>query len=402
MKFQQYEETIAILNSHIKKSEILERVSLREALGRTLAKDIIAQENYPKCATAAMDGYACRFEDLKLGKKLKMLGNLPAGTSPQSISLNQNECLKTYTGSLMCTNSDTLIQIENVKDEGEFIIITEMVTKENAVRPVGESYKKDEILLSKGAKISYPEIALLAELGKSYVDVIAKPRIAVLSTGSEIKDLGESLENDAQIYSSNHIAIATMAKLMGCEVVLLPIVKDDETSLERTIFSALASVDILITTGGVSFGDYDFIKSILKNNFEIIVNGAAIKPGRHIKVAKKDEKYIVALPGFSYSAMVCAALYLRMMVDKMLGSTQAYEFSAILRQDYVKKSPFLEFSACNISMENGQIYADLFGKKSGSSAIVNNLNQNSNLLVVPLESTGYKKGDIVKIIKMPS
>lgn len=400
MKFKTYEETLSVLKNSIKPWNKVEKVSITECLNRILATDIVAKENYPQFETSAMDGYACKFNDLSLGK-LKILGDIPAGTRPKDISINEAECIKTFTGSLMCKNSDTLIPIENVEVKDGYIIINNVVKQGFGVRKVGESYKKNDILLKKGTKLSYSEIALLAELGEFHISVFMKPKVSILATGSEIKDLGEPLETPAQIHSSNHIAIASMIKLMGCEPIILPLVKDKEELVKEAIINGVQSCDMLITTGGVSVGDYDFVKSSIKENCEILVNGAAIKPGRHIKIAKFDDKYIFALPGFPYSAMVMCVLYVRVVINKLLFSQDENEIEAILSEDYVKKTQFLEFSACNLTFKDGKIYASLQGKKSGSSAIVNNLNNNAALLICPIEKTdGIKKGEVVKVLKM--
>ncbi|CZE49881.1 molybdopterin molybdotransferase MoeA [Campylobacter geochelonis] len=399
--FQSYEESLKILKKHTTEWNRVEKVVLTEALGRILATDIVAKENYPSHETSAMDGYACRFCDFDgvENAELKLLGDVPAGAL-KNVKLGKNECIKTFTGSLMCEDSDTLVPIENVLVKDGVVKITNPVKRGFAVRKVGESYKKDEVLITKGTKLSYSEIALLAELGEYHISVFIKPKIAVLSTGSEIKDLGETLEHEAQIRSSNHVAIASMAKLMGCEAQILPIVKDEPNLVKEAIINGLQGCDILITTGGVSVGDYDFVKGALNQNCEVIINGAAIKPGRHIKVAKFNDKFIFALPGFPYSAMVMCVLYVRVLLDSFFGS-KSHEINAVLSEDYKKKSPFLEFVACNIEVnQNGVVMANLKGKKDGSSAIVNNLNSEAALLIVPLELDGYKKGDVVKILKM--
>lgn len=400
MKFKSYEETLKTLKNSIKPCEKIQKVAITSTLNRILAVDIIAKENYPQYETSAMDGYACKFSDLSAGK-LKILGDIPAGTNPMNIGLKDGECIKTFTGSLMCKNSDTLIPIENVDVKDGYIFINQGVKKGFAVRKIGESYKKDDILIRKGTKLSYSEIALLAELGEFHISVFMKPKVGVLATGSEIRDLGEALQTPAQIHSSNHIAIASMLELMGCEAVILPIIKDEKNLVKEAIINGIKSCDMLITTGGVSVGDYDFVKSSLKENCEILVDGAAIKPGRHIKIAKFNDKYIFALPGFPYSAMVMCVLYVRVLINELFCIKEENEIEAILSQDYVKKTEFLEFTACNITFKDGKVFANLEGKKSGSSAIINNLNNNAALLICPLEKKdGLKNGEVVKVLKM--
>ncbi|NLY03769.1 MAG: molybdopterin molybdotransferase MoeA [Campylobacter sp.] len=399
MKFTPYDETIKILKAHTPKWDRVEKVTLTNALNRYLAKDIEAKQSYPTCETSSMDGYALKFDESR--NKYKILGDAPAGEL-REIKLKDDECVKTFTGALMAKNSDTLVPIENVEIKGSTLHIVKPVPKGKAVRVVGESYKKGEILLKKGTKISYSEIALLAELGEFYVSVFVKPKVAILATGNEIKDLGEPLENETQIRSSNHVALAAIVELMGCEPIILPIVKDEPTAVSSAIINALKSCDILLTTGGVSVGDYDFVKGTLRDNFEVIIDGSAIKPGRHIKIAKSGDKFIFALPGFPYSAMVMCVLYARRLINSYFCNEKSYIFNAILDEDFTKQSNFLEFTACNVtSKKNGELRVNLSGKKRGSSAIVNNLNKNAFLLITPLEYKGYKAGEVVKVLKMP-
>lgn len=395
-EFMSYEKSLEILRSSLKQWKRVEKIAITDVLDRHIAVDIIAQQNYPEKPVSAMDGYAFAWQENLT--ELELITDLPAGTDKQ-LQISNTKCVKTFTGSLMSEGADTLIPIENVEISGNKVIIKKPVAKGFAVREVGESYKKGEILIKKGTKISYAEMALLAELGLFHISVFIKPRVAILSTGSEIKDLGEPLENPAQIHSSNHIAIAALIRKMGGEPILCPIVVDKKELVEQAIIDAIQYSDILITTGGVSVGDYDFVKGALKQNFEILIDGAAIKPGRHIKIAKSDDKYIFALPGFPYSAMVMCILYVRVLFNEYFFKPEP-KITAIMQEDYTKRSPFLEFTAVNLVNENGQVFVNLNGKKLGSSAIINNLTNQAALLIIPKESEFIAKGEVVEVLLM--
>ncbi|MCR6575485.1 molybdopterin molybdotransferase MoeA [Campylobacter insulaenigrae] len=389
-----YDESLKILHKHIQAYEKVEKISLTECLNRILAVDIIALHNHPKFPTSAMDGYAIKFDNQD--ENLKIIGEVPAGIFP-TFNVKDQECVKTFTGSLMSDGSDTLVPIEKVEIKDDILIIKEKVNKGFAVRKVGESYKEGEILLKKGIKISYSEIALLAELGYFHISVFIKPIVGILSSGNEIKDLGESLDHPAQIRSSNHVAIANMAKKLHCQTRIFPLLKDDKENTQNTLRQALNSCDILITTGGVSMGDFDFLKQAIKD-YEIIIDKVDVKPGKHIKIAKFENKFIFALPGFPYSAMVIFNLYVRELLNVWLLQETDYKFQAFLSEDYKKKSSHLEFIACNIEFKNGKIFANLKGKKEGSSAIINNLNHKAALLIA---KDDLKEGNLVDIILMP-
>ncbi len=392
-----YEDSLKILKDTVEIWDKVEKIAITDALDRNIAHDVIADKNYPAKPVSAMDGYAFAYGDSL--SELELITDLPAG-SDKEIKISGNKCVKTFTGSLMSEGSDTLVPVENVEVNGSKITIKKGVSKGFAVRAVGESYKKGEILIKKGTKLSYAEIALLAELGIFHVSVFIHPRVAIIATGSEIRDLGEPLENAAQIHSSNHIGIAMQIRKMGAEPILCEIVKDEAALVKKAIINALKSADILITTGGVSMGDYDFVKDTLKENFSVIIDKAAVKPGRHIKIAKSGEKYIFALPGFPYSAMVMCVLYVRVLINLWLGNNEP-KITAIMDEDYKKRSPFLEFTAVNLENREGKNFVNLNGKKLGSSAIVNNLTNKAALLMIPMDKEFLKKGEIVEILMMP-
>ncbi|WP_149706578.1 molybdopterin molybdotransferase MoeA [Campylobacter concisus] len=395
--FMSYADSLKILKDTINAWEKVEKVAITDALDRNIAYDVTAAENYPAKPVSAMDGYAFAFKEGL--NELELITDLPAG-SDKGLHVEGSKCVKTFTGSLMSEGTDTLVPVENVEVSGSKIIIKKSVPKGFAVRAVGESYKKGEILIKKGTRLTYAEIALLAELGVFHVSVFVRPRVAILATGSEIKDLGEPLENPAQIHSSNHVGIAMQIRKMGAEPIICEIVRDKAELVKKAIINALKSADILVTTGGISMGDYDFVKGALNENFSLIIEGAAIKPGRHIRVAKSGDKYIFALPGFPYSAMVMCVLYVRVLINTWF-SQEEPKITAIMDEDYKKRSPFLEFTAVNLENRDGKIFVNLNGKKLGSSAIVNNLTNEAALLIIPKETEFIAKGEVVEVLKMP-
>lgn len=358
-----------------------ERVALSGSLGRILAEDIIAKYNDPQFPTASMDGYAVKHEDLQKGV-LTVLGDNPAGSDEQRVVLS-GECIKTFTGSKMPEGSDTLIQIENVTFEEGKITINESVPYGSSVRPVGEGYKAGDVLIKKGTKIGFVEIGVLAGLNRVMVKVMLRPRVAVISTGSEILDLGEESDNPAQIRSSNNYTLAALFESAGAEVIQLGTVGDNRDAIMQTFQNALESADIVVSTGGVSVGDYDFVKDIVPRlGVDVIFKGVAIKPGRHIMVAGRDKKFVLALPGFAYSSTVTAILFVLPLIAKMLGKHEAYKVvEAELKENFRKRSHFTEFTTCNLSVENGKYFVDFHDKKVGSSGILTNMLHQSALMI---------------------
>ena len=375
-----------------------ENVPLSTALGRVLAKDIVAALNDPEFPTASMDGYAVIHADLD-NESIRILGDNPAGNNETRI-VTSGTCIKTFTGSKMPQGSDTLIQIENVNAYEGKISIEEKVPFGSSVRPIGEGYKAGDILIKKGTKIGFAEIGVMAGLNIVMVNVAVRPRVAVIATGSEILDLGVQSDNPAQIRSSNNYTLAALFEQAGAEVIQLGTVGDDKDSIMKTFENALCSADILVSTGGVSVGDYDFVKDIVPRlGAEVAFKGVGIKPGRHIMVAQRESKFILALPGFAYSSTVTAMLYVLPLIAKMQGRQKAFKtVAAKLSENFTKRSRFTEFTACNILVEDGQYLVNFNGKKVGSSAILTNMLNNSALMISGEEDKNLEAGTFVNVI----
>ena len=398
MNFLSYETSQNMLDLLPVDSSRSERVSLSESRGRILAEDIVAKFNDPQFPTASMDGYALKHEDLEKGV-LTVLGDNPAGND-ETRTVNSGESIKTFTGSMMPSGTDTLIQIENVTYDDGKITINESVPKGWSVRPIGEGYRAGDVLITKGIKIGFAEIGVMAGLNQVMVQVAIRPRVAVIATGSEILDLGEHSDNPAQIRSSNNYTLAALFEQAGAEVIQLGTAPDDKDAIMATFERALSSADILVSTGGVSVGDYDFVKDIVPRlGAEVVYKGVGIKPGRHILLAKRDAKFVLALPGFPYSSAVTSILYGLPLVSKMLGKKEPYKIvAAKLKNDFTKRSRFTEFTACNVKVEDGEYYVDFEGKKVGSSAILTNMLNESALMIAGEEDAFLEAGTYVNVI----
>ncbi len=395
-----YEQSMADLEAVEIKTTAVERVFLSSAIGRILAEDIIAKENSPAYPTSAMDGYAIWASDQSMGS-IEVVGDNPAGAEDIK-EVTPGFCIKTFTGSLMPEGADTLIPIENVTFENGKIIINEEVAEGFSVRPIGENFKKDDILVKKGTKLGYAEIGVMASLNIVMPPVFMKPRVAVISTGSEILDLGEESTHASQIRSSNNYTLAALAEQAGGITVQQGIVKDDRTSITAAFENALASSDIVVTTGGVSVGDYDFVKDIIPElGAEVIYKGVKIKPGQHIMLAKKGNKFIIGLPGFAFSSTVTFMLYVMPIIRRMMAlDADLPTVEATLTQSFNKRAKKTEFSPCNLHFHNGRYEVDFKGKKIGSSAILTNMLGNCALVVTGETAHSLEIGDKVKVINL--
>ena len=378
-----------------------EQVFLTDALNRVLAEDIVAQEDYPSHPTSAMDGYAIIHADLEKFEALQLNGDNPAGADDIG-TVNSGYCIKTFTGSLMPKGSDTLIPIENVRVEEGNICIEKPVPEGFAVRPVGESYREGEVLIPKGTLLGFAEIGVLAGINRVMVPVVVRPRVAVIATGSEILDIGEPQRHAGQIRSSNSYTLEALIRQLGAECVQMGIVGDDKKAIGERFDEALRAADIIVSTGGVSVGDYDFVKHIVpKLGAEVIFKGVNIKPGQHVMVAQRGEKFLVSLPGFAYSSTVTFILYAAPLIARMLGRDSLFEtVEATLRVPFVKRSDKSEFTACNLRFEEGRYWVDFEGKKSGSSAILTNLLDAAGLMICGEEDGELEAGTMVRVIKL--
>ena len=398
MAFMHFDESIEIIkNIEIKNYKTCKKY-LTETLGYVLAEDVVTDHNSPAFPTSAMDGYAVKHEDLVLGR-LKISSINPAGSDLSDV-VKDGCCIKTFTGSLMPDGADTLIPIENVTVEGSEIIINEKVPFGFSVRAIGENYSEGQKLISSGTKINFVFIVVMASLNIVAPLVFEKPRVAILSTGSELLELGETQTSDAQIRSSNNYILEALVKKYDGEALQLGCISDDKESILSAVESALMQSDIVVTTGGVSVGDFDFVKDVIVElGCEVLFKGVRVKPGQHIMVVRRDDKFIVALPGFAYSSTVTALLYMLPLISKLQrGRCSLRIVEATLRASFNKRNKKAEFTACNYSLEEGLYVIDFNGKKSGSSAILTNMLGSTALMLTSEEDTSKEIGDKVKVL----
>ncbi|SFV65922.1 Molybdopterin biosynthesis protein MoeA [hydrothermal vent metagenome] len=393
-----FDESIQMIESLEINNYKIKNLPLMEAQGYVLAEDIVADHNSPEFPTSAMDGYAIIHEDMTLGT-LRVGSINPAGSALKEEVIG-GTCIKTFTGSLMPHGADTLIPIENVEVKGDEIIIKEEVPQGFSVREVGENYAKGQLLIPKGTKIDFPQIGVMASLNIANVCVYEKPMVGIISTGSELLELGQEQTNDAQIRSSNNYILEAIVKKYDGVPLPLGCIKDDKTTITKAVSEALEKSDIVVTTGGVSVGDFDFVKDVIREiGCDVVFKGVRIKPGQHIMVARKGDKFIIGLPGFAYSSTVTALLYLVPLIEKFQqGKSTLHTVKAKLKEPFVKRAKKAEYTACNVSLIQGEYYVDFKGKKVGTSAILTNMLGDVALLSTSEEDTSKEIGDEVNVL----
>ncbi len=290
-----------------------EEIFIEDALDRVLFEDIISKVDSPPFDKSAMDGFAYNSQDE--GKKLKIVGTIAAGDT-SFYTLKNGECYEIMTGAPIPENADKVIPIENVTVENGYINFKP--SKNDNIIKKGENLKVGDKVLSK--TILKPQhIGILASLGYRKVKVAKQPKIGIITTGTEIVEPPEVLK-PGQIYNSNGYQLVAQLKNIGITPKYYGTVKDDEQSITNVIEKAVSENDILIMSGGVSMGKYDFIPIALRQiGFEIIFHKLAIKPGKPTLFAKKDKKIIFGLPGNPVSTFVIFEVIIKPFIYKTMG-----------------------------------------------------------------------------------
>jgi molybdopterin molybdotransferase len=296
-----------------------ERVHIRAALWRVLAADVISPLDVPAHDNSAMDGYALRFDDLKADAKvtLKVAGTAFAGV-PYSGTLQTGECVRIMTGGVVPAGADTIVMQEHVEAKAGRVTIGAGHKKGQNLRFAGEDLKAGESALKRGQLLRPAEIGLIASLGIAEVAVYRRLRVAFFSTGDELVSVG-TLPKEGQIYDSNRYTIYGMLERLGCEIIDMGVVRDDPALLEQAFQEAASTADVVITSGGVSVGEADFVRDLLNKLGEVVFWKIAMKPGRPLAYGRIGNAHFFGLPGNPVSVMVTFYQFVRDALLRLSG-----------------------------------------------------------------------------------
>ena len=283
-----------------------ETIPIRNALGRVLAEDIVPRINVPAHDNSAMDGYAVRFSDLD--RPLKEIGTALAG-KPFHGKLGVGECVRIMTGGVMPQGADTVVIQEVVKKDGDRITIPPGQKKAQNVRYAGEDLKIGVAVLTPGVLLKPADIGLIASLGIGEVRVKRRLRVAFFATGDELASIGTPLK-EGEIYDSNRYTVHGMLARLGVEAIDMGVVRDDPAALEAA-FRKASAADVVITTGGVSVGEADYVKQLLDKLGEVLFWKIAMKPGRPLAYGRIGNAHFFGLPGNPVSVMVTFYQFVR-------------------------------------------------------------------------------------------
>ncbi len=296
-----------------------ETVSLHESLGRIIAQDILSPANVPNYDNSAMDGYAFSAQDLTTSK-LKVIGTAFAGKSFNG-SIQPGECVRIMTGAAMPQGADTVVMQEKVQREGDDIQFIETPKPRANVRYAGEDLRQDQSVLTAGHLMRPADLGLLASLGIAEVKVYRKLKVAFFSTGDELVAIGKPLAS-GQIYDSNRYTLYGMLKRLGVDIIDLGGIADDPDQLETTLLNAAAQADVIITSGGVSVGEADYIKDLLSRHGQVMFWKIAMKPGRPLAYGKVGKAHYFGLPGNPVAVMVTFYQFVRDAVMTLMGQAE--------------------------------------------------------------------------------
>lgn len=376
-----------------------ETVALRDALRRTLATDIASPMNVPPQDNSAMDGYAIRLEDLSGNTtKFKVAGHSFAG-HPYAGTVSHGECVRIMTGALIPGSCDCVVMQEHVELDGDTLTIR-ADHKHRAgqnIRRSGEDMQQGAIVLSSGQPIRPAEMGLLASLGFTKIEAYRKLRVALFSTGDELQQPGSPLAA-GQIYDSNRYSLLGLLGELNAEILDMGNISDNLSLLKNTLLDAASHADVIITSGGVSVGEADYIKQLLAEIGEVVFWKIAMKPGRPLAYGKIGSCHFFGLPGNPVAVMVTFQQFVRDALQILMGQhpVPALTLQAICTSPIRKLPGRTEFQRGILTQdEHGNQQVRTTGEQG--SGILSSMSRANCFIVLPIEQGNVEAGSIVQV-----
>ena len=367
-----------------------EKREILNCAGYVLAEALHAEENIPPFDNSAMDGFAVRAADVQNASETKpavltVVETIAAGYAPTK-QVAPGQTSRIMTGAMMPEGVDAVVMQEVTQRDGDEVKIFEGVDKTGNVRFTGESVAEGQQVMGKGKYLRPPEVSMLASLNCPEVTVYRKPTVAIVSTGDELTPLGEPLE-PGKIRDSNRYGLYAQVEEAGGIPIDMGIAPDDEAETERIFRAALAKADALITSGGVSVGEHDVVKSVLARLGEINFWRVAMKPGKPQAYGISDGKPIFGLPGNPVSSLVVFELFVRPALLKMAGHTELLRpiFKATLAEPVTNRDGRVNYMRAILKASNGHYTAETTGPQG--SGILHSLVLANGLITIPAGAT---------------
>ena len=384
----------------------LEIVDLLTAYHRILATPVISYLDFPHWDNSAMDGFAVRYQDVQNSSSenptfLEVVAEIPAGYQPQ-ITIQPGQAARIFTGAIMPKGADTVVMQEKTNLQGNKVVILAAPQPQEFVRHQGDFYQAGKELLPAGIPLNATEIAILAAAQLSKISVFRRPRVAIFSSGDELVTPEQTLQ-PGQIVDSNQYALAALVKELGAEVLMLGIVKDNPTALTEIINYAINNADIVLSSGGVSVGDYDYIDHILGSlGAEIHFRAVQMRPGKPLTFATFPNSLYFGLPGNPVSALVTFWRFVQPIIKKLSGINKGWEakFIKVKSHSELKSNGKMEtYIWGNLNLSNG-IYEFYQAAGNLNSGNLINLAQTNALAVLPVGKNLISIGEEVLVLSL--
>ncbi|MBM3556721.1 MAG: molybdopterin molybdotransferase MoeA [Alphaproteobacteria bacterium] len=375
-----------------------ESVGLAAAAGRVLAAPVIAQVTQPPVAVSAMDGWALRAADARVGARLKAIGESAAGTAFPG-TVGAGETVRIFTGAPVPSGADAILIQENAKREGEAVVVQDAVKPGLHVREAGLDFKTGEVGLAPPRLLTARDIGFAAAMNVPWLTVRRRPRIALLATGDELVKPGERV-GPSQILSSNSYALAAVVAGAGGEAIDLGIAPDDRDGLAAMVAGARGA-DLLITIGGASVGDRDLVRSVLgEKGLALDFWQIAMRPGKPLLFGRLGEVPLLGLPGNPVSALVCALVFLRPAIGKLLGvELPLPTVRAVLGADLPANDQRQDYLRATLSRDpDGRDLVSPFARQDSSNLA--RLARADALIIRPPHAAALEKGQKVEIVPL--
>ena len=376
----------------------VEETPLGEALGLALAQDLTATVDSPPFDNSAVDGYAVRSADAAVGRTFRVVDEAPAGR-PAGKSVGGGEAIKIFTGGVIPDGSDAIVMVENTSGWGESFELKKVPEPGNNIRAAGQDTRKGDVILRAGTEIGAPEVALAATQGYGTLPVYRRPRVVVLSTGTELVEPGTRDLSPGEIFDSNSYAIVAQAREAGADATRLYAASDDADVLRAALEEALETADVVVTSGGVSVGEKDLVKSTLLDlGVEQVFWGVKFKPGKPLFYGKRDDARFFGLPGNPVSAMVCFDLFVRPSLMRMTGREDLKRPRLQVHFDHDVVNKFGRMHAMRVSLERTEKGWKAESVGAQGSGLVSSLTKADALALIGPESEGVRAGEPVEAI----
>ena len=388
-------EATAIIFDHLWKPAI-RSIQLQDCTGKVLAESVVADRDFPAFHRVAMDGIAILHQEWRNGRRIFSISGTQAAGEEQKTLLDPSHCMEVMTGAILPAGCDTVIRYEDLEiSQSRATVMVDSINPWQSIHLQASDARKDQVLLEPGQRIAPSEAALLASVGKTVINVISFPKVAIVSTGNELVGI-ESIPNPYQIRRSNSHALQSALREMGGDGDLFHL-EDEKTAMGKSLKKIADEYDVLILSGGVSKGKFDFVPAVLENiGIRKLFHQVSQRPGKPFWFGISEQgKVAFALPGNPVSTFMCFYKYVKPWIIKSMGAPVRKEL-AVLGKNFSFPGPLTYFLQVSVKNEHGKMMA--YPLPGGGSGDFANLKNVSGFLQLPLEESEFSAGEVFPYI----